>query len=77
MCVLASFVPSLVLAALERTSQSYAALCEAALLPAHLVKLRCPVYFPALQYALGPWGNFKALLRRDWTLMRRNKFLYT
>jgi hypothetical protein len=30
-----------------------------------------------LQYALGAWGNFKALLRRDWTLMRRNKFLYT
>lgn len=24
-------------------------------------------------YALGPWSNFKALLRRDLTLMRRNR----
>lgn len=29
------------------------------------------------KYALGRWGNFKALLRRDATLMRRNSFLYT
>lgn len=29
------------------------------------------------KYALGPWGNFKALLRRDFTLMKRNYFLYT
>lgn len=29
------------------------------------------------KYALGKWGNFKALLRRDLTLMKRNYFMYT
>eukprot|EP00879_Flechtneria_rotunda_P006755 GHRR01007099.1.p1 GENE.GHRR01007099.1~~GHRR01007099.1.p1 ORF type:complete len:1177 (+),score=387.98 GHRR01007099.1:1343-4873(+) len=29
------------------------------------------------KYALSGWGSFKACLRRDWTLMTRNWFLYT
>jgi hypothetical protein len=30
----------------------------------------------ARRYALGRWAAFKALLRRDVTLMSRNSFLY-
>lgn len=29
------------------------------------------------RYALDGWGSFKACLRRDWILMKRNYFLYT
>jgi ABC-type multidrug transport system ATPase subunit len=42
--------------------------------------LKVPKYLDPLvreKYALGAWGSFKALLRRDFTLMRRNSFLYT
>lgn len=31
----------------------------------------------AVRYALSGWGSFKACLRRDWTLMQRNWFVYT
>lgn len=83
LCVLlvGSVVP-LVLATLG-TSQLSPAHCEAALCPADKtwfstwLKPALLHVLTCLQYALGPWGNFKALLRRDWTLMRRNKFLYT
>lgn len=32
--------------------------------------------FPYHRYALSGYASFKALLRRDWTLMQRNSFIY-